>query len=83
MDHEIFIVQPYVTKATGLVAQPAQMFPDAASARRAGGRLSRWRAGVVVLSQRVGGVSARHGAPKTIAVYGAVPEAWRALAKAA
>lgn len=83
MDDPMFLVQPYLAKATGLVAQPAQAFADAASARQAGRRLARFRAGVVVLSQSVDLLSVRGERPAVLAIYGRVPKQWGAVAKAA
>ena len=83
MDDAVFLVQPYLAKATGLVAQPAQAFADAASARRAGWRLARYKAGVVVLSQSVDLLSTRGERPAVLAIYGRVPESWGGVAKAA
>lgn len=83
MDDAVFLVQPYQAKATGLVAQPAQVFADAASARRAGWRLARYRAGVVVLSQSVDLLSARCDRPAVLAIHGRVPESWEGVARAA
>lgn len=83
MDDAMFLVQPYLAKATGLVALPAQAFADAASARRAGWRLARYKAGVVVLSQSVDLLAARRGRPAVLAIHGHVPESWGALARAA
>lgn len=83
MDDAMFLVQPYLAKATGLVALPAQAFADAASARRAGWRLARYKAGVVVLSQSVDLLSARRERPAVLAIHGRVPEIWGAVARAA
>ena len=82
-DQLIYIVQPYVVKPHRLVAQPAQVFEDETAARRAGGRLSRFRAGVVVLAQAVDPVTRAKGRPHPLAIHGRVPEGWTALAEAA
>lgn len=81
-DHLIYIVQPYVVKPHRLVALPAQVFEDETTARRAGGRLSRYKAGVVVLAQAVDPVTRAKGRPRPLAVHGQVPEGW-AVAEAA
>lgn len=79
----IYIVQPYVVKPHRLVALPAQIFEDETTARRAGGRLSRFRAGVVVLAQAIDPVTRVKGRPRPLAVHGTVPEGWTALDEAA
>lgn len=75
-DHTVYIVQPYVAKPHRLVPQPAQAFEDEGSARRAAGRLARFRAGVLVLSQAIDPFTAQKGVPATLAIYGQVPEGW-------
>lgn len=83
MDESMFLVQPYIVKATGLVAQAALAFHDAASARRAGCRLARYKAGVVVLSQSGDLLSTRCDRPAVLAIHGRVPDSWGAIARAA
>jgi hypothetical protein len=78
----VFIVQPYVAKPHRLVAQPAQLFSGEAEAKRAGARLARYRAGVVVMAQVVDRTSPARGRPHVLATHGQVPEGWK-LAKAA
>ncbi len=79
MTETVFIVQPYQAKPHRLVALPAQMFDDEASARQAARRLARFRAGIVVLSQAVDPVTAKKEVPAALAIHGQVPEGWRAL----
>jgi hypothetical protein len=75
-EQTLFIVQPYQAKPHRLVPLSAQVFDDEGSARRAGSRLARFRAGVVVLSQTIDTVTARKDLPATLAVHGEVPGAW-------
>ena len=82
-EHVIFIVQPYLAKPHRLLAQPAQIYDDETEARRAGGRLARFRAGVVVLSQAIDPVTQAKAVPRPLAIHGQVPQAWTGLAKAA
>ena len=78
----IFIVQPYVAKPHRLVAQPAQLFAAEAEAKRAGARLARYKAGVVVMAQAVDRRSAAPKRPHVLATHGHVPDGWT-TAKAA
>jgi hypothetical protein len=75
-EQTLFIVQPYQAKPHRLVPLSAQVFDDEGSARRAGSRLARFRAGVVVLSQTVDAATARKDLPATLAIHGEVPDAW-------
>ena len=83
MDDQLYLVQPYVARGRGLVAQPARLMADAAEARRLGRSLARFRAGVVVLSQSVDPLTDRRGPPKALAIFGQVPDGWSPLATAA
>ena len=79
----VYLVQPYVARGRGLVAQPARLYSDESSARRAGGTLARFRDGVVVLSQSFDPVTLRKDRPDTLAVHGVVPEGWGGTVRAA
>ena len=83
MTETLFILQPYQAKPHRLVPLPAQVFDDEAAARRAAGRLARFRAGIVVMAQEVDPVTARKGRPAPLAIHGRVPDEWRALPAAA
>lgn len=83
MHEQFFMVQPYIARGRGLVAQPVQLMTDAAEARRVGRSLARFRAGVVVLSQSVDPLTDRRGPPKALAIFGQVPDGWEPLATAA
>lgn len=72
----VFIVQPYVAKPHRLVAQPAQLFSGEAEAKRAGARLARYRAGVVVMAQAVDRSGPAGRRPQVLATHGRVPEGW-------
>jgi hypothetical protein len=79
----VFIVQPYVAKPHRLVAQPARVFTEEAAAKRAGARMARFRAGVVVLAQSADAMGASRKRPHVLAIHGRIPEGWTTLAKAA
>ncbi len=83
MSETIFVVQPYQAKPHRLIALPAQVFDDEAAARRAGGRLARFRAGVVVLSQTIDHATSVRGKPAPLAIHGKVPDGWKSLSRAA
>ena len=79
MTETLFIVQPYQSKPHRLVALPAQIFDDEASARRAAHRLARFRAGIVVLSQEVDPLTWKRALPFALAIHGQVPDDWKAV----
>lgn len=73
-----FFVQAYKAKGPRLVGQPTEPYGDADEALAAGGRLARWRVGVVVFRQEVDAEGAQRGLPAVLAVHGQVPDGWRA-----
>ena len=82
MTETLFVVQAYRTKLDRLVALPAQVFGSESAARHAAGRLARFRAGIVVLSQTVDHRTAQRGRPVALAIHGMVPGDWQVRAAA-